>query len=160
MTSTATATDTGTRWVGDPTAGSTGGSDTDSGRLTGRALPTPAPVQVDPLVRQGNAFYVAVHGLLHLMAAAVAWGSLTVAMPTITLGWLSPGLAAGALATVGFAFLAAAVLLVAGRGWRMPLAVAAMLSTAACLGSLPEAAMALGVNGLIALGLVASRLRR
>lgn len=157
MTSTATSPDTSTRWVGDDTGRLRPGATTMRDSLQ-RTAPA-APVRVDPLLRQGNAFYIGVHGLLHLAAAAVAWGSISLGLPMITIPALSPALAASALATLGIAFLGCAVLLAIGRGWRAALIATTALSTLACLVSLPEAAIALGVNGLIALGLLASRPR-
>lgn len=118
------------------------------------------PVHVDPLLRQGNAFYVAAHGLLHAVAAAVALGGVQPSLPMIVARGLSPTVAAGALAALAVGFLASAVLLVLGRGWRVPLTVTTMLSGAACLLTLPESAIALGVNALIGVGLLASRARR
>ncbi|QQS00536.1 MAG: hypothetical protein IPK37_17190 [Austwickia sp.] len=149
----ASSTDHVTRWVGPGVDGSTDAA-------APRRLATPPPVRVDPLVRQGNAFYVLVHGLLHVAAAAVAWGSLDLGIPLITMPSLSPALATVVLAALGVAFVGSAVLLTLGRGWRTLLTVATLGSAALCLVALPEAAIALGVNGLIAVGLIASRPRR
>ncbi|MCB1252465.1 MAG: hypothetical protein KDB39_04330 [Austwickia sp.] len=142
-----------THWVSDVSG---------SGGLEHRRtdLPTPAPVHVDPLLRQGNAFYVAVHGLVHVLAAMVAWTGLSVGLPLISTTALSPGVLAALLAILGGAFVVAAALLAVGRGWRPVLLAATAVSTLACLATLPESAIGLGVNAAIGVGLLASRPRR
>ena len=74
-------------------------------------LSTPRPAQVDPLVRQGNAVYVGLHGLLHLFSAAALWTATEPAVPILRIAGLSPSLAAVAVGLLGIAFRASAVLL-------------------------------------------------
>lgn len=147
--------DDDTRWVGDPSR-----SVADRpGDVARPAAPVDAGVGVDPLLRQGNSVYLAAHGLLHLACAAVAWGHAADALPRLSTG-LSPTLDAAILIALGVTFCACSVLLLLGRHWRGPLTLATAGSAALCLTALPQSTVPLLVDGLVAVGLLASRPRR
>ena len=125
-----------------------------------RRLRPPAPVHIDPMLRLGNAFYLAIIGLGHLAAAASLNGNASALE-----SWLSPtrtvaGLGTAAWSALAVGFIASAALLVLGRGWRLLLTATTTLSVAACTLWLPATWPGLAVDALVVVGLLASRPRR
>lgn len=117
------------------------------------------------LVMIAAAVVIAAHGLIHVMGAALLWklgqpGQLRYADAVPAPG--SPaGYAAGGLWLVAAAlFVAAAVLLVAGRAAWRPAAVAAVVASASVIGLAPGKAVAgLVVDGLVLVLVAVSWLR-
>lgn len=120
---------------------------------------TPSPVHIDPMLRLGNAFYLAIHGVAHAAGSAALLGSADLYSSWTTPTGTAAVVVATAWAAIGTCFVLAAVLLAIGRGWRRLLTVTTVASVAACLFFLPGAWLGLVANSLVILGLAASRPR-
>lgn len=122
------------------------------------SLRTPA-VTIDPLLRYGNAFYLAIFGVLHALAALSVWGRGGWASSWLGTSSLSTAVGVGAWFATAALFVLGAALLAVGRGWRLPLTVAAAASTLLCVAWFGQAGIGLVVDAFVILGLVASRPR-